>query len=412
MRKIMASLDVGSDTVKLVVGEVYKKKLNILAIAESNSQGVKKGIVENQNQLIYGIKDVITKCESIIGLKIKQMIVSVPSNEAAFKIVEGTISIDNPDQVIEGTDVIKAFKTAIKTYRDETMEYITLMPTGFSLSDGRIVKDPKGLTSTTLTVRGVLVSTPKINIYPILDCLDKLNIEVLDITLDAIGDYFEIRNKDIDKQLGALINIGSDKTTLSIFNKGVITNSKIIGIGGKNIENDLSYLYKISLTDSKYLKEKISVASMKNAQESEIIEIENANKEILQLTQKDITQVVNSRIEEILNLCKKEINYLTKKQISYIIFTGGLTECRDFIIPLEEIFGKTAKVGVIEEIGARDNKYSSCLGLLKFYAATAELKNKDYSIFTIEEQQELSGADLGTQEESVVSKLFGYIFNN
>ena len=46
MRKIMASLDVGSDSVKLVVGEIVKKKLNILAVAESESFGVKNAIVE------------------------------------------------------------------------------------------------------------------------------------------------------------------------------------------------------------------------------------------------------------------------------------------------------------------------------------------------------------------------------
>ena len=36
MRKIMACLDVGSDTVKCVVGEMVKRKLNILAVAESS----------------------------------------------------------------------------------------------------------------------------------------------------------------------------------------------------------------------------------------------------------------------------------------------------------------------------------------------------------------------------------------
>lgn len=63
------------------------------------------------------------------------------------------------------------------------------------------------------------------------------------------------------------------------------------------------------------------------------------------------------------------------------------------------------------EIGVRNNKYSSCLGLLKYYAYNAKLKDKDYSIFSIEEQQMLSGANFGEQQDSVIGKLFGYIFN-
>ena len=63
------------------------------------------------------------------------------------------------------------------------------------------------------------------------------------------------------------------------------------------------------------------------------------------------------------------------------------------------------------EIGVRNNKYSSCLGLLKYYAYNAKLKDKDYSIFSIDEQQELSGVNLANQNDSVIGKLFGYIFN-
>ena len=61
MRKIMACLDVGSDTVKLVVGEMVKKKLNILAVAEAPSRGVKEGIVEDANSLLEPLKNVIQK---------------------------------------------------------------------------------------------------------------------------------------------------------------------------------------------------------------------------------------------------------------------------------------------------------------------------------------------------------------
>ena len=67
MRKIMACLDVGSDTVKCVVGEIVKRKLNVLAVAETPSKGVKYGIVEDPNSVLDSLKNVIQKCEEIIG---------------------------------------------------------------------------------------------------------------------------------------------------------------------------------------------------------------------------------------------------------------------------------------------------------------------------------------------------------
>ncbi len=411
MRKIMACLDVGSESVKCVVGEMVKKKLNILAVADAPSKGVKNGLVDNPNLLLEPLRNVIQKCEEIIGLSIKQMIVAVPANEAVFSVVTGTIKITNEGNMIDGKDVIRVVQKAIKSKKDENLEYISMMPTSFSLDDNRIVKDPKGLTSKGLSVRGVMISTPKKNIYPVLACLERLNIDVVDIVISSIGDYFEFKEKEYDKGVTAVIDLGDQKTTMAIFNKGVLTNTKVLSLGAQNIDNDISFIYKVNLNVAKELKEKFALAHKNMAQSTEMITVEDNTGRKLNINQLEISEVVMSRVLEILNLSKKELNNLTKKEISYIIFTGGLTESKDFKLALEEVYGSNAIVGSIPEIGVRNNKYSSCLGLLKYYAYSARLKDKDYSMFTIDEQQMLSGAIYDEQNESVIGKLFGYIFN-
>ena len=71
MRKIIACLDIGSFSIKLVVGEITKNKVNILACAESPSQGIKKGYIVNPESASIAIKDVFSKCENMLGLPIK-----------------------------------------------------------------------------------------------------------------------------------------------------------------------------------------------------------------------------------------------------------------------------------------------------------------------------------------------------
>lgn len=61
MRKVIASLDVGCDTLKLIVGEYVKNKLNILAVSEVPSKGVKKGLVVDPNALMEPLKKSIPK---------------------------------------------------------------------------------------------------------------------------------------------------------------------------------------------------------------------------------------------------------------------------------------------------------------------------------------------------------------
>ena len=130
----------------------------------------------------------------------------------------------------------------------------------------------------------------------------------------------------------------------------------------------------------------------------------------LKINQFDVSEVVISRLKEILNLVKKQINLLTKKEISYIIITGGTTECAEFKSLVDEVFSK-AIVGNVLEIGARNNKFATAVGLIKYYDSRLRLRNKDFSIFSIEEQQILSGSNLDSQDENMIGKLFGYFFN-
>ena len=180
MRKIMASLDFGSDSIKLVVGEMVHKKLNVLAVAEAPSKGMKEGVLVNPNEVLSSLKEVIKKCEDVIGLKIRQVIVGLSSKSASFAVVNGSVNINNEGNLITGVDVIRVLSAAIKGRVDEEHEFITIMPTSFTLDDNRVVRDPKGLTSTKLDVRGVLITVLKKNVYPILACLERLNIDVLD----------------------------------------------------------------------------------------------------------------------------------------------------------------------------------------------------------------------------------------
>ena len=42
MRKIISSIDIGSFSIKIVVGEIIKNKLNVLAVSNTPSKGIKK----------------------------------------------------------------------------------------------------------------------------------------------------------------------------------------------------------------------------------------------------------------------------------------------------------------------------------------------------------------------------------
>ena len=413
MRKIIASLDIGSHTIKLVVGEIVKNKLNILACVDTPARGIKKGFIVNPESAIEALEDVFKKCEEQIGLPIKKVIVSVPSNGIDCFLSEGYTSVTNPERVITSNDLVRSLQAAVYNKVLDNQELVTILPTKFLVNDTVVTDLPLGMKAEKLKVKAVVVTVPKKNVTPIVRCLEKIGVNVVDVTIGALGDYYEFKDNKNSSEVGAVINIGASKTTVSIFNKGIITASEIIDIGGDNIDYDLGYVYKINRKDSLYIKENIALADKNMAQASESVIVEDKNGDKIKINQYSASEIVMSRLEEILNLAKKQINLLTKKQISYIIITGGVTETTEFKDIVGYIF-KDATVGNVLEIGARCNKYATSVGLIKYYDSRLRLRNRDFSIFSIEEQENLSGIHkkVNINDNSILGKLFGYFFDN
>ena len=414
MRKIISSMDIGSHTIKIVVGEIVKNKLNILAVSNTPSKGIKKGLIINAEAFMASLKKGINKIEETLGLKLRKTIVNIPADNANFSITEGSTTITNEDSIVTGNDIARALQGCVYNKFRPSEELVTIMPIYFLIDGDQKVKDPKNIIAHRLGAKSVIVTTPKKNVYSVLTCLEKLGIEVIDITFNSVGDYYSAKNENLDNSVGAIVNSGHDITTVSIFNKGVLTNSKIIDLGGKNIENDISFIYKIKKDDAVYLKNNLALAHKRLAQASEKEKMTNRLGEEISINQYEVSEITMSRLQEILKIIKKEINLLTKKEIHYIIFTGGVTESADFNLVMEDVFLKTASILQIKELGVRSNIYSSCVGMIKYFNDKMNFRNKEVSIFNYEEQEELGSTEkrINVSENSVLGKLFGYFFDN
>ena len=405
VKHIYTSVDIGTDTTKVVVTELYKGKLNLLAASSMKSSGIKKGLITDVNEAADTLKKSISEVEEMLGFDIKKVLVSIPSYFADFTKVEGEIKIDNEDSIINGHDISKVLDNALKSV-SFTKEIVSIIPIDFSVDDQVGIRDPKGLMGDILRVRAVVCLVPKKNIYSVVSLVDSIGLEVVDISLNGIGDINAFKNKDIESKLGAIVNVGYETTNVSIYNKGIIIKNSIIGMGGKNIDNDLSYMYKVDLNEAANIKEKFALAHKNSASKVEFYE-----KNKLHINQFEATEVVMSRIEEILSLAKKEINILANRKMDYIIVTGGISNMEGFKLIAEDVFGKDVIIGNVNIIGVRNNKYSSCIGNIVYYINHLKLFGESSTM--VDEDLSFSRRGLiNVTNESMLGKVFGYFFGD
>ena len=411
MREIIASIDIGGEKIKLVVAEILGERLNILCALSEESRGVKKGAICEPEETGYALKKLLKKAEEMLGAKISKALVTVNEDSADFKVGEGSITITSDDKEISVGDITRVLKQSVGDNIHKGNDLVTVVPISFKV-DGVKVGNPKEMKGSKLSVKSVIVSVPKREIYTTAKCLEKVGVEVVDVMIPSIGTYWAHKNVSTDTETGIVIDIGYDTTKISVFNKGIIVNNLVIGVGGKNVDNDISFIYKVTPEQARDLKKKLALANKKNARESEKQTLVNTLGQKITINQKELTEVVMSRLREILNMAKNEINYLTKKEISYIIISGGLTEIKDFPLEIESVFGTNAQLGKINIVGVRDNKYASCVGMIKYFDNKLKQKDREYSIFNPDELELLNGKEnkKALSGDSILGKVFG-LFN-
>jgi len=410
MNKIYTGIDIGSDTVKVIVSCIENDSIHVLASVSEKSLGIKKGLIVDSKKAMISIKRAIKKASDMVGVKVTKVIACIPSHNCNMDIVVGRIDLNG--EVVTGKDVTKVLKDAIIGRVKPEEELITSIPINFTIDDDLDVKDPKGRKANTLDTKVVITTVDKNLLYGYLEVLKLSGLETIDIAFGSTGDYYIARNEEIDSKVGAIINIGEEITNIAVFNKGIMIKNQVLELGSKLVDNDISYIYKTKKEDSRKLKETFAVATSAYADRNDFEEIVIDTGEKKTVDQLEISKVVEARIDEILKLSKKALKNLTNREIRYIIITGGLSELAGFQYLVEEVLGNHARVCNMKTMGVRHNKYSSVLGILMYLDDKLRLRGKNISMFSSSDIESMVTVKKRENNDNIVSKVFGHFFDN
>lgn len=413
MRRIYSTLDIGSDTIKMVVGEFINNKLHILCAAEEISEGYRHNEITDKDKLILTIKKLIMQINEKLNFKVKKVILNISSTYNNFIVTSAQMSIKNEDHLVSSEDILKVIQLSTKNHINASEELICVEPIMFQVDDTETL-EPFHKVGKYLGVKCVLITGDKKYVYDLLDILNSCDLNVVDITPSGLVDYYNFKTPEMDSNVGVLIDLGNTSTTINVINKGIFINTEVIDVGGYDIDKDIGFAYNLRRTEAKYLKENLALASLRTAEPRQTLKVMNREGKEIVINQYELTEIVANKLTEILKLTKNNINHLTKKEISYIIITGGLTEIKEFPIEIASIYGDNIKIGNINRIGARHNKYSIAIGMLLYFNDKLNLRNKEYTMISENDIEVMCNGEAKAivATDSILGKVFGCFFDN
>lgn len=407
MKKIYTGIDLGSYSIKIVVCEVVNNKFHVLAASNTRCKGIQNGIITDINMAKPYLLKAKQDVEDMLGIEIEQAVVTVPTDGIVFNVVDGKTKIENENGIVDSNDIFNVFQDAIIGKVDDDKELITITPISFQVDDKELVVDPKGMVGNNLSVKTVITSIPKSNFKNVINLLKECGIEAVDVTYGALGDYYEAKNPEFDHAVSAIINIGYEKTEVSIYNKGIMIKNDVIDTGSRLVDKDLAYMYKIKRSDARKMKENFAVSNTRYSDVNDTLELINKSGEVLTVNQLEVSEIVEARLIDLLKLAKKQISLLTNREISYIIITGGISELAGFEYVVENIFDRRCSTLDISTMGIRSNMYSSSYGIIKYFYNKLDLRGLTYSMVSDKEAEHLISTK-GKVSNGIIGKVFGY----
>ncbi|MCU7503149.1 MAG: cell division protein FtsA [Ignavibacteria bacterium] len=355
MRKnIIAGLDLGTTKVGAIIAEKSENSIDILGFGVAPSEGLNRGLVANIAKTADAIKAAMEVASNRAGIDLRILNVGVAGEHITSLRHRNYVTINNPDREItkEDLDRLEADVRTIRIPSDRQILHI--IPEEFSIDHQGGIENPIGMCGSRLEAVNhiVLASIPAIQ--NIKRSVERAGYTVQDYILQPIASSSSVL-EDNEKDLGVvLIDIGGGTTDIAVFHKKTIKHTKVIGVAGNQVTNDIREALGIVTEDAERLKKEYGYATEGSIIKDEDIYIRGVGaRGNVKIPVSLLTQIISVRMRELFTLIDNEVRHtgFKNKIKAGIVLTGGGSLLKGCTELAEEVFGLPTRIGVPQDLG-------------------------------------------------------------
>lgn len=377
---IIVGIDIGTSKVSSVIAEINNfNQLEILATAECKCFGMKKSKITDEDEIASAIAKTISEVENQGNIKINSAYVTIPGKYV--QIVQNSIVKEAKDRFsgITSKDVNSAMVQLRDIDLPEDKVVIDLIKNQFSLDSGRVVDDPVGALSSTVTVTGQVVLADRNYVRQLNSIFKKANIEIDGIIPNVLAQRSLILDTNELADNVMILDIGAGNTDIGVFNGNTFLYTNTIPLGGNNITSDIAQVFYISDEEADRLKKQYALAlkSFIDNDTDIMLTTYKGDERNKTIKSSELIEVIEARIEEIFSLVNKQITSLgLKTNINNVILTGQGITC----ISKSDVAGKIVlnipvKIATGRMISTVKPAYRSSYALVNYVANRPYAKN-------------------------------------
>ena len=308
---IVVSLDVGSQNIRMMMAQSPTEERHfprIIATAKTVSRGgIRHGYVTNITDTTQDILQTIRALEKNSGgIPVTHVSVTMNSVSTQSVQIESSITITNKKSTITEHDITRCTAECEQIFHESlrNKKILHIFPLSWTLDDQKIMGNPLGMQGTELVVICTVVFCQEQHYANLISAITHAGITVVDVVASPIAESLCTVPK-VSRVAGcALVNVGSETISVSVFENNILISLAIFPYGSMNITHDIALGFQVPI--------------------DEAVQIKHGTYEGI-LPKKKLADIIEARTVEIFQLINNHLKTINRNELlpGGIIVTGG-----------------------------------------------------------------------------------------
>lgn len=324
-KDIIIAVELASTAIRAIAGKREPDgSMQVLAFAQEESPNtIRKGIIDNIDKTTQALTRVVAKLNEKLGVKVNSVYVGLGGQSLRSVHNRVLLQFDGLELLSHKTiDKMCDTNSGVVYPNAEIKEVV---PQEFTIGS-RSVVDPVGMQAEMIEANFINIIARNTLEENIRKCINAAGLEVQEILISPLCQANTLLTPNEKRSGCALVDMGADTTTVSVYVNNILRHLCVIPLGGSNVTSDITSL-KVEAEEAEELKKKYGTAFRpdnedKTGQKISLSFDRTEDEEKLQ-------EIVEARYEEIVANVWHHISPYKDKMLSGIVLTGGAARIPD-----------------------------------------------------------------------------------
>src|SRR4051812_26348149 len=232
-------IDIGTSRIRCVVGvPAGKGVMDIVGVGEAESKGMRRGVVTSTEAVAEAIRHAVGEAERVSGLEVGSATINLSGEHLRGENKNGVVAVAGPDKEITDEDAERAIDSASAMPLTPGWEIVGRLPQEFIVDGQDGITEPVGMSGSRLEALVHVVTSPSAARQNLIKAVSRAGLDVQSLVLEPLAASESILT-DEDKEYGcAIVNMGSEITTLMVFGRGAVQDTAVFPFGGMLFTKD------------------------------------------------------------------------------------------------------------------------------------------------------------------------------